>query len=111
MVSKKRMPKAFKKLGKVKLMNMELCGDHIHGYLEFDTYYADFSITKDNQITIHARFPKKDYPSYQFFADFIGKWDAYAFLLKDPIPMDVIDFETLAEIYRRTPALRLFESE
>jgi hypothetical protein len=80
---------------------------YIDGYVETEDAYYSFSIKKNEEPVIHAKFPKKDYRGYRHFAGVIGKFDEWAFLLKNPIPIPKLDFDLISSIYKATPDLQL----
>lgn len=79
---------------------------YIDGYAETEDAYCRFSIRKGEEPVIHAKFPKKDYRGYRHFSGVIGKWDEYALLLSNPIPIPKLDFDYLFELYKKTPDLQ-----
>jgi len=94
----------------VKLLSIETCNSgFINGYIELEGKYAAFSIEKGSAASIRARFSKSNYRSYAHFAGVIGKFDPYAFLLKEPISIAALDFDRLTDLYNATPAFRRFE--
>ncbi len=94
----------------MKLLSIETCSSRfINGYVELEGEYAAFSIEKGSTAVIHARFPKSNYRSYVHFAGVIGKFNPYAFLLKEPISIAALDFDQLSDLYNATPAFRRFE--
>ena len=84
--------------------------DLITGYVECKDEYLSFVLHKGSEAVIDGRFPKKNYKSYAQFAAITGKQDPWAFMLRKPIPIKGgLDFDRLSDIYRSTPALRVWE--
>lgn len=85
-----------------------LAADFIGGYIALDDDYARFTLEPGKPAVIHqhARFPKSDYRDYEHFAGVVGKFDSYAFLLRQPIPIPALDFEFLSDLCRKNPTLR-----
>lgn len=83
--------------------------DQINGYIEIaeEAIYARFRVWPDKMAMIDARFPKKNYKSYKFFAEISGKFDPYSFFLKKPIKIRALDFDLLTRLYKNTPALQV----
>lgn len=85
--------------------------DSISGYIEIaeEGTYASFSIERGKIAMIHARFAMKDYRNYAYFAAVVGKFDPYGgFMLRKPIRIPKLDFHLLSDLWKSTPALRVW---
>lgn len=83
------------------LLSIETCNEEIvNGYLDDGENYRGFVIRPGKPIKYDGCFPKRDYRDLEHFAGVIGKFDPYAFILKDPIEIESPDFETLYRLGR-----------
>ncbi len=85
----------------MKILCISYCGhDQINGYASSKNEYFSFILRSDNEVVIDGRFPIKNYRSYKLFAQICGKYDAYSFFLKKPIPVKGLDFAFLTQLYK-----------
>jgi hypothetical protein len=76
----------------MRIISYEQLGDSISLIVETDTEYRSLIISRDNQQNPDHSYPRSDFQSLEHFADVIGKFNPYTFILREPIEIDAITY-------------------